>query len=430
MVVEKPDKALRSGVAQQVLQPLLESLAPQVEDAIYSRARSKGNAEARRVRDSIYTEAAGRGFTMPPGATVSAIQQARQAGADNNAKAANEIAIAQAEMEQKNLQFAVTASASLRTAMVNASLSYMQGMVAINGQALEYAKMILGSLVETFNISTRMFSARLDAYKADVAVFEVKLRASTTAIEMYRAEISALEALTQVDRSRVEVYKARIDSLNVYASVYRAQIEAVQGRANLERLKLDVFQSQVQSYQSQVNAKNAEWQGYSATIDGQAAKARVFTAQIEAFNAQVQGYKVTIDAQATAVQATATTNDARSRNFVAQWDGYRTSVQALGEVARTKLENQRQTVMAFQASVGLKVASAQVASEYYRATSTVAVESAKLSLQAQIEGANSQRAYGESIARLGTANASIYAGLANSAMAGMNSLAVETLQEG
>ena len=45
------------------------------------------------------------------------------------------------------------------------------------------------------------------------------------------------------------------------------------------------------------------------------------------------------------------------------------------------------------------------------------------------EGANSQRAFGESIARLGSANASVLAGLANSAMAGMNSLAVETLQE-
>ena len=81
-----------------------------VENAIYERARTKNSAEANRVRDTAYVEAAARGFTIPSGALMSAMQQARQAGADNNAQATREIVVMQAEMEQRNLQFAVTTS--------------------------------------------------------------------------------------------------------------------------------------------------------------------------------------------------------------------------------------------------------------------------------------------------------------------------------
>ena len=51
-------------------------------------------------------------------------------------------------------------------------------------------------------------------------------------------------------------------------------------------------------------------------------------------------------------------------------------------------------------------------------------------VSAQTQGAESQRAYGQTLAQLGTANAQAYAGLANAALSGMNALAVQTLVEG
>ena len=106
---------------------------PAVENAIYERARAKSNAEGRRVRDTAYTEAARMGFSMPTGALLSAVQVARQAASDNNAQAGREIVIKQAELEQQNLQFAVTQSTNLRQIMVSASLNYHQNLITING---------------------------------------------------------------------------------------------------------------------------------------------------------------------------------------------------------------------------------------------------------------------------------------------------------
>jgi hypothetical protein len=402
-------------------------LNPSAENAIYERARGKNHAEACRVRDQAYAEAAGRGFTLPIGALMSAAQQARQAGADNNARAAGEIVVMQAEMEQKNLQFAVTTSAGLRSTMVSAMLSYMQNLSQLNGQALDYAKSILGAIIEMYNTAVKVYSLKLEGYKTEAAVFETLMRAALAGIEIYKAEIDAVKALTQVDMAKIDVYKARIDVLTSLSNIYRVQVDAVVSKASLEKLKIDVFQAQVQAYGAQVQAKNSEYQGYTAAIGGETAKVQAYGAQVQAYATQVQGYRATIDAKSEVVRATATTNDARARQYTAALSGYQTLVQAKGEVARTQLENQRQTVVAFQAQTQAAVSTAQVQSEYYRATSMVGIENAKLSISAMVQSADLRRAYGSSLAQLHTANATIHGNLAGAAMSGMNSLAVESV---
>ncbi|MDB5885165.1 MAG: hypothetical protein JWR74_1336 [Polaromonas sp.] len=402
---------------------------PEVEDAIYSRAREKNDREAARVRDAGYGEAASRGFTLPTGALMAGMARARQEAANNNLKAASDIVAMQAEMEQKNLQFAVTTSASLRTAMLQASLSYHQNLISINGQALDCAKSILSAIIETYNTGVKAFSLKLDAYKAEAVVYETRLKSAMAGIELYQAELKALEILTTVDRAKVEVYRARIESLRAYADVYKSQIDAVLGRASLEKLKLDLFQAQVQAYSARVQGKNAEWQGYTAAIGGQNAKAQLYRTQVDGFGAQVQAYKAGIEAKSEVVRAAAATNRARADQYAATLSGYAAVVQARGEKARTQLENQRQEVIAFQVQSQVAIANAQVQNEYYKSVSMVGIENAKMQMTAMIQGADSQRAFGQAVAQLGTSAAQVYSGLASAAMSGMNSFAGEIKNE-
>lgn len=404
-------------------------LDPDVEDAIYERSRDKVDAETRRVGAAAFADAADRGFTLPTGAALAAISTARQAGADNNARAAREIVVLQAEMEQKNLQFAVTTSAGLRTALLNSALSYHQNLVTINGQALEYAKTILAAVVEVYNVSVRAYQVKQEAYKTEALVYETRRKAAMAQIELYQAEIDALKALGDVDRQKVEVYKARIDALQVYANVYRAQIEAVQGRANLEKLKIDVFQAQVQAHTSKVQGKNAEWLGYKASIEGQQAIAGMYGEQVKVFGIETDAWGRQITAKAEIARAQAMTNQARAENFRAVMAGYSTVVQARGDVARTRLENQRQKVITFQAQSQAQIANAQVQNEYYRSTSEIAIKNAALSLDAIFKSAELQRGFANSIAQLHSSNASVHGQLAGAALSGMNTLAAQTLTQ-
>lgn len=399
------------------------------EDAIYERARGKTSAEARRVQDEAWATMAERGFTLPAGSQMSAIRQARQAAADNNAAAAREIVVMQAEYEQKNLQFAVTQSAALRGVVLNATLSYMQNLVTVNGQALEYAKTVLSAVIEVYNTAVKAFAAKLDAYKAETAVYEVRLKAAMSYIDLYQAEINALAALTNMDHAKVDVYKAKIDALTSLSNVYRAQIEAVQGRVSLEKLQLDVFQARVQAFTAQVQGKNAEWQGYTAAVEGETAKVRVFSAQADAYNAQVSGYKAKIEAESERVRAQAATNAARAANYSATLQGFTAVVQARGEKARATIDVQRQALQAYTAQVQATVASFSAQSEYYRSVSDVVLRNADLSLRAQIEHSGSVRAFGASIAQLGTSNAQIYSSAANASLSGMNTLTAAVATE-
>lgn len=402
-------------------------LNPAVENAIYERSKTKTNAESLRVQRGNWADAAARGFTLPTGALTSANQQARQAAADNNAQAAREIVVMQAEYEQKNLQFAVSQSQNMRQTMLSAALGYHQNLISINGQALDYAKFVANMLIEVYNTAVKAYGLKLDAYRAEAAVYETRLKSALAGIELYKVEIDALQALTQVDKSKVDVYRARIDSLGAYANVYRSQIEAVQGRASLEKMKLEVFQTQVETYRAQVQGKNAEWQGYSAAIEGQTARVKIYDTQVNAFQAEVQGYKARIEAQSEVVRSQALTNKARADQYAATLSGYQAIVGARGDVAKIRLENQRQTVVAFQALAGFEVSKAQVAGDYYKSVSSVGLANAELQMKAMLGEVNSRLNYGKTVADLGVSSAKIYGDLASSAMAGMNTLSAETL---
>ena len=427
-----PEYATQMAAIEAQLTKYLEGgtgLNAAVENAIYERARSKNNAESLRVRDAALSDAAARGFTMPTGALMSAMQLARQSGADNNARAASEIVVMQAEMEQKNLQFAVTTSASMRTALLNTTMMYMQNLTSINSQALDYAKTVLNAVIETYNVAVKAFSLKLDAYKAEAQVYEIKLKGALAGIEIYQAEIKAMEALVNVDRARVEVYRARIDSLVAYAGLYKAQIEAVLGRASLEKMKMDIFQMKVQAYSAKVQAKNAEWQGYTASIEGEASKARMYGVQVDAYNAQVNAFKASIDAKAEVIRAQAISNQAKSSQYVASIQGYSATVSAKAEVARTQLENQRQKVVAFQAETAASVAKYQVRNEYYKSTALIGIENAKLGMTSMVQSAENIRKYGETLAHLNISSAQIYGQLAGAAVSGMNTLASQTISQ-
>jgi len=404
-------------------------LNPAAENAIYERSRSKADSEARRVRDGALKDMAERGFTLPTGALISSIQQARQAGADINAQAAREIVVMQAEMEQKNLQFAVSTSANLRTTLLNASLSYMQNLVSINGQAIDYAKSVLGMVVETYNIAQKVFTSKLDAYRADAAVYETQLKSAMGAVEMYKAEIDGFSALVNSDRQQVEVYKARVETLQTLSNVYKSQIEATVAEASLEKLKLELFQAKVQSYSSMVNAKNAEWQAYQAELSGEVAKVGVYRAEVDAYQAEVQGFRATIDAKVAAVQAQSAQNSAITQQNVAAQDVYKVTLQQKGEIARTKIANGQLLVQAYEANAQATTANARTYAEYFKAVSSVNIESSKTGIQAVLAATQIAQANAQNIARVASSNAQVYGQLASSALAGMNTLAAELKNE-
>ena len=404
-------------------------LDPAVETAIYTRSTSKQSAEARRVADAAWEEAASRGHTLPGGIVLAGIRKARQAASDNNAAAAREIVVMQAEMEQRNLQFAVTTSAGLRQAMLSAALSYHGSLIQINGQALQYAQSILSAVIESYNLQVRAFEARLNAYRAEVAVYEARVRAAMSYIDLYRAEIDAMQALVQVDQAKVSLYKGRIDALQSLASVYKSRIESIVSQAGLEKLKLDLFKTKVDAYGVQVQAKRSEYDAYSSAWQGEEAKVRIFQSQVGAFGAQITGYRANIDAQDAVVRAQAATNQAKADQVRATTSIYETIARVRGDKARTELQVQQQQLNSFDSQTRATIATAELGATIYRTIAQVVLQNAELEVNTLIKNADLNLGRTKAVGDLGIASAEVYKGIAGAAMSGMNTLVAQTLAE-
>jgi len=404
-------------------------LKPEIEEAIYNRARARNEAEAKKIQDSIFADTAARGFTLPGGAVMSALARARQDAANNANKTSNEIAITQAELEQKNLQFAVTTSSDLRKSAVASMLSYLQGSIAITGQAIEVAKSISAALVQAYDVAVRAYSVRMDAYKTEATVYDIKAKVAGQIIAIYQAEIQAAEAATNVDRAKVDLYRAQIGTLKDYADIYKTQVDAVVSVASLEKLKIDLFQGQVQAYSTQVQAKSAEWQGYSARLAGEETKVKIFTAQAQAFSSEVEAYKAIHSATSEKIRAEAARNSALLQELTAKTSSYEANIRAQTAVASGNIETLRQHYAAHKGLIDHAIATEEMKLAGYKANVDANLANAKFDVDAQVANAGTAAHTLSALATMHKAILEIYSGPAQAAAAGMTSLASINFQE-
>lgn len=399
------------------------ALTPAVEDQIFNRAVDKVNAETRRAVEAAYDTAAKSGFTIPPISLLAAAQAAEQAGHDNNSRAAVEIAIKQAELEQQNLQFAVTQSIALRQIAVNAGLNWAGTVVQVNGQALQYARDVVDQLARAFDLAAKYAEIQARLYEADAAVYRVRLEGAMALIEAFTAEVNALKVVAEVDKARVDAYTARIGAVQAEADVYRAMISGYTAQADIERTKVSIYQAKVDAYAAQVNANTAKYQGYEALIRGKTAEVQAWSERVRAYSAEVSAYGERIRAESARIQGEVAENEALTRQYVAEIDAFRALVAAEAEQVRANVDSYQATIAAFNAKANAisEKSRAEVAS--FQAAQSALIEAARFALEQLQESNRMLIARADGMARISTAAAAQYAQVASSSLSGMNSLA-------
>lgn len=401
-------------------------LVPAVENAIYERAKGKNNAEAMRVRDTTLADMASRGFTLPSGAMLSLLQQARQGAADNNARAASEIVVQQAELEQKNLQFAMNTLVALRSTIINASIAYFQNLIALNGQSLEYAKAVMSGLIEAYNIGVKRFGLLTDVFRSEITLYDARAKAATLALEMYRGELSALESAVNVDNSKVALYKSLVDASTLEITAYKTQVEAVVSLAGLEKMKLDLASLEVQSFGLEVQAKEAEWRGFTAEMQGEEAKVRRYATEIEAFKGRVSAFQAGIQAQSEVVKAQAETNQAKSMAAKSAVDVFMARIEAEKQQTSAELEVEKAKLAANVETIKSHLGIDELRLKHEIAKLDHTAQDNKLKNEVDIAGIHADTARMQTLASISSISATTLGGMAQAAMSGMNVLAAQT----
>lgn len=405
------------------------ALSTEIEDAIYNRTQDKVNADAQRARDKAWGEAARAGFTIPPAILLTQVQDIDQERRNNNVRAATDIAIKQAELEQQNLQFAVTTSANLRQTALNAALSYYSGLVQINGQALEYSRSILDAVVKAFDIAARKAEVEARLYEADANIYEARLKGALAVFEAYTAQVRALEAQANVDQARVSAYRARIEAVQAEANVYRARVDASVARAQLERTKIDLYQAKVQAYGAQTNAYTARWQGYAAAVQGEVAKQQASAEQLKAFQARVQAFEAEVRARSVEVESAARVNESKVRAYSAEVEGFAAANRAESEAVQAEVASFDATIRAYQGKAQAVAERSRAFIARYEAIIKGLHNTAQIYLEhfRSVDQITAQRI--GATAQLATASANVYASTAQAALSGLNTLAAQVVNE-
>lgn len=415
-------RSLEDKLAEFVSGQTETGMSPAVENAIYARSQSKQDAEARRVAEEAISRAARMGFTMPSGSLMGAVQKARQSAADNNAAAAREIVVMQSELQQKNLQFALSTSLQLRQVIVNAWLSYHGNMIQINGQIAQYANDVVSALVKTHEIAVDMFKAKLDAYKADAAVYEAMTRASLAEVEVFKAKVEGELAKVKVNEGQVQVYKAQVDAHASAVQAYKANVEAIAVLANLEKAKLEAFEVEVRTFSAQVEAYRSEWQAYSAAWGGEEAKLDAELAKVRVYEGQASAFKSHIEAEGLKADSTARTNDTNLRAYEADIRAWAEEVRAYATEVTAKIDSQKSLVGAYQVGSQAALGQANAQSERYRALASVRQAKSELEGRHLLETAKIRLSAMDTSADTSISAAQVLRGLAESTMSGINTL--------
>lgn len=400
------------------------ALSPAVENAIYNRTLDKTNADARRASDAAWQKAARAGFTMPSVTLTSQQIDIDQERRNNNARAATDIAVKQAELEQANLQFAVTQSAAMRKLAIDSALTYYSGLVTINGQALQYAREVVDAIVKTYDIAAKIAELQARLYEADARIYEARLRGAMATIEAWQAQIKGIEAQAQLDIAKVNMYRAQLEAAKTEAEVFQAQVAAFNGQIAGERSKVELYKARVDSYVAQVNGFTAQWQGYSAAVGGQVAKVQASGEQIRAFTASVQGYEAVVRAKGLELDIRSQTNTNKIAAYKARVDAYAALNNARAVASKADIDSYESTIKAFEAKANAISAKSRSEIAIYEVGLRGLIEAARLQFNYMQERnkIDVQKAVG--IADVAAKIGDMYAKTAQSSLAGMNSLAV------
>lgn len=405
------------------------ALTADVENAIFNRTMDKTNSEGKKMSADIWGKAARAGFTIPPAILLSQQQDIEQERRNMNARAATEIAIKQAELEQANLQFAVTQSINLRQIAIQASIAYYNGLVSVNGQALEYARSVVDSIVKAYDVAAKHAEIQARTYEADARVYESLLKGAMAELEAYRSTIEGLKAQAEVDTAAVNAYSARVRAVQAEADVYTAQINGFKAQAEIERLKAEIYDITVKAYASKVNAWSAKWEGYKAAVGGESAKMEAAAAQQRAYTSTVAAYEAKLKGRTAALEGKIQANDSAFKAYGVLAQAYSAQVGALAEVTKGEAAALSGEVEAFRAKASASTEFSRSQIAHYEAATRASYQAAMITFQNLKEHNEVELRKAEAYAKVATAAGDVWSAAASASLSGLNSLASVTLQE-
>lgn len=361
-------------------------LAPHVEQAIWDRARSREDVALDAEERQLIRDSESLGFRFPPGVTAARVVEAR----DKRRRALSElsinIAVKQAELEQRNLEITFSQIAALEA-------KFIDHTTELERLAFETAKAYADNAVQIYNGRLEKFKTLMLAYSTLSEVYKAAIQSQLADVEIYKSKILAEETKANINRALVEQYKAMVDAGLARVEVYKSIIEAKKAEAEIEQTKIAIAGERIKAYVAQTNAEIAKVDAFKAVLEGDATKAQIYKTSVDAYAAKVKARSEVISARISAYSAELEAAKTRLSAYIQQQnvavERFRAIVQ--GEIAKTDVAKARAEVATKINEANIKLYEAKIS--YNEAVSNLALNASKvtaeMNLQAQLAKADS-----------------------------------------
>lgn len=191
---------------------------PHVEHQIWARDRDRTMQEYAAQERDIISGFAARGFPLPPGAAMGAVQKARADASAKISAASRDLAIKQMDVEIENVRFAIDKALSLYSAAMDAARGYMTALAGTSGNVTQ----LLPSVTDS---QSRLISAASGFYQSRIAAQELRMKATMPSHEWeQQAKVRNLDAQTAAANAKVQ---AAIEAAKALSNQAAAMLNAL-----------------------------------------------------------------------------------------------------------------------------------------------------------------------------------------------------------
>ena len=322
-------------------------LDPEVEQAIYDRAKARLQLENDKARQTIETDFAARGFTLPGGALVGRIDEHNAEIARNNLDLNEKVMIEQAELAQKNTHFIMELGLEAEKVLRGFHDAQMN-------RSLDAAKAVASSSIDIFNAYVTRYNAQIDSYKAQAAVFSEQIKAALTEVEIFKVQVESAKVSSEIQQVLADVYGKQLLAVETHIKLYTAEMEGAKVASEIQAQKLEVYRLQIRAYIAQLDAEKTKFQTYGIEVDAEKTKASLYSEQVKSYVAEVDAEKSKADLQIAQIGTVIQKNAALIDEYKAELTAYGIQVDAVSKKIGAEVEGFKAEASAYSAETDAK----------------------------------------------------------------------------
>lgn len=383
-------------------------LSPANEAAIFGRARDRAATEQRKAEQAALTQFASRGFALPSGPLMAALEAARQTGADGVNEVSREVAVKRAEWEIEHYRF-------LLGKLGDFEAMSQQFWLGQQRMLLDAAQAVLQSKVQTYNVLASLYQAEIDAYRADTDVYKSQIEAEVQRLRIYESQIAGAKAQAELNQQEVAVYAEQQKALALHVELYKTRVEALSALEQRNLARIGAFKAQVEAAGAMMSAQATRAQAIATSNQAQAVQLQAYQADVGAYGERVRAFATSVEAKVSHAKLVTERNQTELARYQAAIEADKARIQGYVAKAGVAIDKYRANVENMRATADIAGRTAEVFVRGAEVTLNHTARSAEVLSKATEAAANTAVAHAKLAQDKAISTGQVYASLAASA---------------